>query len=265
MKIIAVDDEKIALEGLMDAIKAAIPEAELYGFRGEQEALEFAKENNCGIAFLDIEMREMGGIGLAKALKSMNPDMNVIFTTGYGEYACDAFELHASGYIMKPVTKEKVEKELADLRYPAKTGENKLLRIQCLGNFDVFDAGGIPVHFPRSKAKELFAYLVHRQGTSCTIKEIAAVLFEDAPYDLKQQSYLQKIISAMMSALKTVGAGDVVIKSYNNLALNIGLVECDYYKLLQDKEEMENVWRGEYMSQYEWAEFVAEYLNRDFK
>lgn len=70
------------------------------------------------------------------------------------------------------------------------------------GNFDVFLPDGTPLRFERSRAKEIFAYLVHRCGSRCSTKEIAAALFEDAPYDKTQQSYLQTLISAMNKSLK---------------------------------------------------------------
>ena len=78
-------------------------------------------------------------------------------------------DLRASGYIMKPVTVEKVKAELEALRYPIVPKKNVLLRVQCFGNFDVFLPSGEHVRFERSRSKEIFAYLVHRQGTSCTI------------------------------------------------------------------------------------------------
>ena len=82
---------------------------------------------------------------------------------------------------MKPVTKEKVQKELQDLRFPIVPKSNALLKVQCFGNFDVFTPNGEHVKFERSRSKEIFAYLVHRNGSSCTTKEIAAALFEDMP------------------------------------------------------------------------------------
>ncbi|MBR6101164.1 MAG: hypothetical protein IKP95_01950 [Ruminococcus sp.] len=69
---------------------------------------------------------------------------------------------------MKPVNKAKVEKELADLRFPIVPKNDALLQIQCFGNFDVFTPSGEHVRFERSKAKEMFAYLFHKQGSSCT-------------------------------------------------------------------------------------------------
>ena len=56
MKIIAVDDERIALEGLLDVISEAAPNAELRGFEYPEDALDFVDEHDCNIAFLDVEM-----------------------------------------------------------------------------------------------------------------------------------------------------------------------------------------------------------------
>ena len=130
--------------------------------------------------------------------------------------------------------------------------------MQCFGNFDVFTPDGTPVHFERSKSKEVFAYLVHRHGSSCTVKEIAAALFEDEPYDLKQQAYLQKILSAMMKSLKKIGAEKVVNKSYNSMSVNVSLIDCDYYRFLELDAGAVNSYQSEYMSQYYWADFMFE-------
>lgn len=165
-------------------------------------------------------------------------------------------QLRASGYIMKPVTKEAVEEELSVLRFPIVPKKNVLLRVQCFGNFDVFTPDGKPLHFDRSKSKELFAYLVHRHGSSCTIKEIAAALFEDEPYDKKQQGYLQQLTSSMMRALKKVGAEGAVNKSYNSISVNVDTLDCDYYRFAELDAGAVNAYANEYMSQYYWADFL---------
>lgn len=159
---------------------------------------------------------------------------------------------------MKPVTKEKVEAELAELRHPITPKSDVLLRVQCFGNFDVFTPDGTPVHFERSRSKEVFAYLVHRHGSSCTIKEIAAALFEDEPYDLKQQAYIQKIISAMMKILKKYGAGDAVFKKYNSLSVDVSKLDCDYYRFAELDAGAVNAYSSEYRSQYYWSDFMLD-------
>lgn len=256
MKILCVDDEPLMLQMLEIAIQEAKPDSEVFAFEDQDELLEEAKKGDCDIAFLDIHMRGITGVELAKELKKVNPKMNIIFVTGFSEYAGEAMKMHASGYIMKPVTKEKVEEELKDLRFPIIPKENALLKVQCFGNFDVFTPDGKPVHFERSKSKEIFAYLVHRHGSSCTIKEIAAALFEDEPYDKKQQNYIQILISAMMKSLKKIGAEKVVHKSYNSLSVDVNTLDCDYYRFAELDAGSVNAYQNEYMSQYYWADFM---------
>ena len=258
MRILCVDDEPLALQMLELSIGKAKPDAEVIGFEEPEDLIEEAKENGCDIAFLDIHMSEMNGVEAAKRLKEINPKMNIIFVTGFSEYTGDAMRLHASGYIMKPVTKDKVAAELADLRFTIVPKDNTLLKVQCFGNFDVFTPDGKPLHFERSKAKEVFAYLVHRHGSSCTKKEIAAILFEDMPYDNKQQIYVQKIIAAMMKELKNVGAEEVINKTYNNISVNVDLIDCDYYRFQELDAGAVNAYQSEYMSQYYWADFLYE-------
>ena len=83
-----------------------------------------------------------------KELKEINSSTNIVFVSGYSEYAVNVFSLNASGYILKPARKIDVENSLENLRIPVKYDEGKL-RIQCFGNFDVF-VGNEKVAFKRA-------------------------------------------------------------------------------------------------------------------
>ena len=256
MRMLCVDDEPLMLKMLEMAIKEARPDADITAHKKQADLLEDARKNGCDIAFLDIHMRGMNGVELAKELKTVNPKMNIIFVTGFSEYAGEAMSMHASGYIMKPVTKEKIEKELADLRFPIVPKKNAKLRVQCFGNFDVFTPDGDHVRFECSKAKEVFAYLVHRRGSSCTTREIFAAIFEDEPYEKKLQNLLQTYIYSMIKSLKKIGAEDAVVRSYNALAVNPEVLDCDYYRFCELDAGAVNAYECEYMSQYYWADFL---------
>ena len=256
MKILCLDDEPLALKMLEQAVREAKPDANVRAFRKQSDLLGEAKTNGCDVALLDIHMRGMNGVELARELKTVNPKMNIIFVTGFSEYAGDAMKLHASGYIMKPVTAEEVKAELAELRYPMQPKSSALLRVQCFGNFDVFTPGGEHVRFERSKSKEVFAYLVSRHGSSCTLKELFAVIFEDEPYEDKLQNLLQTYIYAMIKSLKAVGAESAVVRSYNALAVNPDVLDCDYYRFKELDAGAVNAYECEFMSQYGWAEFL---------
>ena len=256
MRILCLDDELLALKMLKNAISEAKPDADVTAFRKQSDLLEDTKQNGCDVAFLDIHMRGMNGVELAKKLKEINRKMNIIFVTGFSEYKGDAMDMKASGYIMKPVTAEEVKAELEDLRFPIIPKKNAKLRVQCFGNFDVFTPDGAHVRFERSKSKEVFAYLIHKQGSSCTTREIFAAIFEDEPYEKKLQNLLQTYIYAMIKSLKAVGAEDAVVRSYNALAVNPDVLDCDYYRFKELDAGAVNSFQNEYMSQYYWADFL---------
>ena len=262
MRILAVDDEPLALGLLVRSIQEACPAAQISKFQSGHEALQALENAQFDVAFLDIHMRGINGLTLAKQIKDLNPKCNLIFVTGYSEYASDALSLRASGYIHKPVSPEAIAEELRDLRHPVAVLTNTLLRVRCFGNFDVFSSSGELIKFNRTKAKELFAYLVYRRGSSCSTRELAAVLFEDSEYSTKQMLYLQKIISSMMQTLREHHVADVVHKTYNAISLNDEAVDCDYFRFLKMDVPSINAYAGEFMTQYSWAEFVAGYLDR---
>ena len=260
MRIFTADDEPLALEMLTEAVRAAAPHAQIVPFSKPSLLLEYAAKNAGDVAFLDIRMRGINGIELAKRLKELTPTINLVFVTGYDEYTGDAMALHASGYIVKPVTAQAVSAELSDLRHPIAPKATAVLQMKCFGNFEVYDSDGNMVRFERSKAKELLAYLVYRSGSSCTVKEIASALFEDGAYDKRQRDYVQKIITSMLQALKAVHAESAVVKNYNSLAVDVSQVDCDYYRFGELDAAAINAYAGEFMAQYPWAEFVIGYL-----
>ena len=69
MHIIAVDDERLALEVLQDAIEKAVPEARVRGFRDPAEAEAYVRSNGCDVAFLDIKIRGVTGLELANGIR----------------------------------------------------------------------------------------------------------------------------------------------------------------------------------------------------
>ncbi|MGN0637524.1 MAG: response regulator [Huintestinicola sp.] len=255
MRIIAVDDEEMALGILEKAIHEAEPSAEVAVFDKGAAALEFAVDNKCDAAFLDINMGAENGIALAKALKLEDPEINIIFSTGYDEYALEAIGMRASGYIMKPITAEKVRDELDNLRYRIPAATCGRLRIRCFGNFDVF-SGEKPLEFKYSKSKELLAYLVDRNGSMCANNEIISVLWETEEDTNGKQTYFKSIRRDLISVLRNAGFGDVIVQHRGAMGIDKDKVECDYYDWQSGRAEGINAYRGEYMMQYSWSEFT---------
>ncbi|MBE6062627.1 MAG: response regulator [Clostridium butyricum] len=258
MKIIAADDEKIALMTLVEAINEAYPKADVKAFRKSSEVIEYVENNKADVAFLDIDMRGANGIELAKKLKECQPKINIIFVTGYSEYMGEAFSLHASGYVLKPPTREKIEAEIDNLRHPIEE-KSVHVKVQTFGNFEVF-VDGKPLVMKLSKSKELLAYLVDRKGAGVSTAEIASVLWEDKEYTRSLKNQVQTVVHKLFEALEDVQAQDILIKKWNSLSLNVEKVTCDYYEFLKGDINYINLFMGEYMTNYSWAEFTTGYL-----
>ena len=247
MIAIAVDDEKLMLDALVAAIKASPDISKVSQFTGCEEALAFVKENPVDVAFLDINMRGMGGLALAEKICSVRPDCKIVFCTGYEEYAIPAFKLHASGYLMKPVSAKDVQVEIDNIKGIRQ--REKPLTVKCFGNFEVY-AKGEKLTFKRSKTKELFAFLVDRNGAGVTVAEIGVALWENDE-EQKNQNYIHQLFRDLRQTLEAIGMEEIFERNNYLYSVNPEKIDCDYYSYLKNgKPEF----IGEYMSQYSWAE-----------
>lgn len=253
MRVLCVDDEEMLLEELERTVREVMPDADMISFADDAEALEFAQNNAVDIAFLDISMKTVSGIALAEKLQAGNSRTNIIFCTGYSDYALDALDINCSGYIMKPVTREKVKKAVRSLRYPPNAAESgdgsEKIEIRCFGNFDV-SFRGVPVKFKYRKSRELLAYLVDRRGTLCTRREIEAAIFEDE----KHEEYLTKLRRDLINTFESLGVQDAFNIQKGQIGINRAKLHCDYYDYLNGKSGAQKKFLGEYMSQYSFAE-----------
>ena len=255
MIAIAVDDEILMLGALVAAIEASPDIAEVSSFSNCEEALSFVKENYVDVAFLDINMRGMGGLTLAEKIVAERPNCKIVFCTGYEEYAIPAFKIHASGYLMKPISAEDVQSEIDNIKGVRRM--EKPLTVKCFGNFEVY-AKNEKVMFKRLKSKELFAFLVDRNGAGMTAKQICAVLFPDDMDDTKNAAYLRQLVLDLKNTLKSVGAESVLCHETPCYRIDTSLIKCDYVSYLENgKPEF----FGEYMTQYSWAEETCAMLS----
>jgi two-component SAPR family response regulator len=236
------------LGALVAAVEASPDISEVTSFSDCEEALEFVKARRVDVAFLDINMQGMGGLALAEKIIAERPDCKIVFCTGYEEYAIPAFKLHASGYLMKPISAQDVQGEIDNIKGEYK--KERPLTVKCFGNFEVY-AKDEKLSFKRLKSKELLAYLVDRNGAGMTAKQICAVLFPDDTDDTKNAAYLRQLVMDLKNTLRAVGAEQVLCHETPCYRVNVNLIKCDYISYLETgKPEF----RGEYMTQYSWAD-----------
>ena len=257
MMIFAIDDEPKALRVLCRCVEAAAPGAGLRAFDSAFAALDAIRFGGLfpDIVFSDIEMPGLSGLEFAVALKKASPDTRVVFVTAFSQYALDAFQVRAQGYIMKPLTTALVRRELDELPTEPKPAPNRL-RVQCFGYFEVFWRGE-PLRFARRRTKEFLAYLVDRRGAFCAMEDVISALWGDVD-DMKNAKHrVRNYISDLRETLKEIDMEDVLIRRTNNIAIRTELLDCDYYRMLEGDMAAVNAFRGEYMTNYSWAELTA--------
>lgn len=262
MKIICVDDEQLVLGLTISLCRELEQITEVKGFTKAGDALSYLKEHTADIALLDINMPDMDGITLAAKIKERRPDTAILFLTGYAQYAVDAFRLHASGYLLKPVNKERLVEEVEyALSYRRQQKPSVHIAVQTFGEFDIWVDGAL-VTFQRSRAKELLAYLVDRQGSSITRTNAFAVLWEDALYDRPMQKQLDVVVRSLRATLKEYGIDEIFEMQSGAMRICPEKLDCDLYRFLDGDIDAVNAYRGEYMTSYSWASLTEADIDR---
>ncbi len=81
-------------------------------YSAEEFLFHYEEEKDCDILLLDIEMRGINGVELAKRLREENDALQIIFITGYPDFIADGYEVGALHYLLKPVSGEKLNQVL---------------------------------------------------------------------------------------------------------------------------------------------------------
>ncbi len=263
MRAICVEDEVLLLEMTVTMCQELQRFDEVKGFLRAREALTWLEEHPADVALLDINIPDMDGITLAARIKELHPNMAIIFLTGYDQYAADAFALHAAGYILKPIVRDRLAAEVdyaLSLRR-ALAAPSARVKVETFGDFRVF-ADGTEVHFRRSKARELLAYLIDNQGKSVTRAQAIAALWEDREYTRAMQKQMDVVVRSLRSTLREYGISEIFELREGQMRIRPELMDCDMYRFLDGDAEAIRAYRGEYMSAYSWAEMLGGYLTR---
>lgn len=122
MRIIYVDTNIYAQKAMQEQIAKIVPQAELHCFRTPESALAFAKAQGCDVLLTEVEFlsERFGGIKLAKAIREINPQVNIIFVTVCNEceVSRELSELCVSGLLPKPWEPEKLTAVFRNLLRP---------------------------------------------------------------------------------------------------------------------------------------------------
>ncbi|MCB2299138.1 response regulator [Clostridium tagluense] len=229
IRIAAVDDEMHVLERF-ERMVVKIKELELCGlFESGEELLAYLKEYPLDAVFLDIEMPDVNGLQLCEQVLDLNGNIDIIFVTAFNQYAVEAFELQAIDYIMKPFTEERLHKTVRRLLKTKRTAlEPRKPFIQCFGDFEVF-LDGEAIQWKNSKAKEILAFLVHKEGIAVNWEKVSYAVWPE--YDAqKSQTNFHANTYLLRRRLAEAGISQILENIRGNYRVVTDEFDCDFYQ-----------------------------------
>lgn len=130
MKTILIDDERIALNQLAEVL-SKFEHVEIIGmFSNPLGALINIQTLNPDVVFIDINMPNISGLYLAEQITNMFEDIKIVFVSAYDKYAINAFEINALDYLLKPASKDRMDKCISKLlKNKSKTDNNKIINL----------------------------------------------------------------------------------------------------------------------------------------
>lgn len=253
MNVVLIDKDRTYIAAMKKCADEMSAINSLVSFSNGNAALSYIHDNEVSVVLLETEIGTESGIELALKIHKLDDDIKLVFVTEHPQYGLETFQVGAIGYILKPISELVVKKVIDQISQLRSNKLKNRVFIQTFGGFDVFVDGHI-VHFPRKSAKEVLAILVDSRGSSLTTREIAAIMWEDRPFDSNAKESMKKAIQTLKKVLVSHGVSDILIDNVTSRSVDITKFRCDFYQFLAGEIIANRQYRGNYMSCYTWAE-----------
>ena len=261
MNAVCVDGDKLSADNLVSLCRALPPLTGAEGFARGSDALAWLAEHDAALALLETELPDMNGLDLAAEIRKIRPDTAIIFVTGSSGYAVGAFRLRVSGYLLKPVGRERLAEEVNCALSGRRPEPRARVLARTFGPFD-FLVDGKSVPFRQARCRELLAYLVDRHGGGVTRAEAFSVLWEDRVYDRPMQKQFDAVLRSLRRTLEECGAGGILEVRNGCLRVRPEWISCDAWRFFSGDPEAAGAFRGEYMKGYAWGAETESFMNR---
>ncbi|MFJ5564703.1 response regulator [Lysinibacillus xylanilyticus] len=287
IRVIVMDDEPLALVNMEKKLKEFNSIKVIKSFTTAKDLLAEGPSLDFQVAFLDVEMPGMNGLEIARLLKEWNKNIFIVFVTAYRDYAVQAFEIHSIDYLLKPISKARLEttinriQELLHLENkstPLQIRNKPELTIQCFGGFVVLH-NNKAVHWRTLKTKELFAFLFSNLNNHVPRDTIIDSLWVDTEFK-KARVQLHTTVSYLRTTLSALGYSEVIQYANGSYILQLEDFQCDAHDLehilnanmetakidVEKAEALIQSYQGEYMAalDYPWITSKANFMNNKF-
>ncbi|WP_369382115.1 response regulator [Lysinibacillus fusiformis] len=287
MRIVLVDDEYLSLTRLKTLLEESkVAGIEIVGeYTDSLKVIEEIQSLKPSVVFLDIVMSDMDGLALGEKIQELLPDVEIVFTTGFDQYALDAFNLHAVDYLLKPVQIKRLEKTLERLdqiNNKHKQSVTNSTTINLFGGLHVTSPDGQTkiLKWRTSKAKELFAYLLNHRDEIIFRDTVLELFWPESDRD-RASKQLYTAIYTIRQTLKNYDLDGVqisspLLNSGYKLLMEHTIVDVEQwlYSLkslpsleqatVDEHEQVFQMYTGDYLGDcdYLWAESERERLRR---
>ncbi|PJO40640.1 transcriptional regulator [Lysinibacillus xylanilyticus] len=287
IRVIVMDDEPLALVNMERKLKEFNSIEVIKSYTTVKDLLAEGPSLDFQVAFLDVEMPGMNGLEIARLLKEWNKNIFIVFVTAYRDYAVQAFEIHSIDYLLKPISKARLEttinriQELLHLENkstPLQIRNKPKLTIQCFGGFVVLH-NNKAVHWRTLKTKELFAFLFSNLNNHVPRDTIIDSLWVDTEFK-KARVQLHTTVSYLRTTLSALGYSKVIKYANGCYILQLEDYQCDAHDLehilnanmetakidVEKAETLIKSYQGEYMAalDYPWITSKANFMNNRF-
>lgn len=230
-QIYIVTSDKAFFDELSSYIGSEKSDCEVLQLSSDEEAAEAARNGMLQLAIIDTALRKTDCIRLTSMIRDDAPDAGVIFIAKHGGLAAKAYEAHVQGYIIRPVTSERLNEEIDYFfRHFAINKRNSRVEVMTRGSFECF-LDGEPVRFKRRKAKAVLAYLVKKKGKMATNEELIKLLWNDDCKSLSDQqlmsrnSNIRNIRAELERTFSEAGITDILKKNWGEMAVNMDAIK----------------------------------------
>lgn len=275
IRVLLVDDEEDALN-LLEILLGQIGDVKVVGrFVNPIRAIEALNTMPVDAVFLDNQMPGMTGMEAARKMRAIQPQMPIVFTTAYAEYAVEAFEIQSTDYLLKPITMNRLQHAVSRIKQAvsvvqARPDTSLRPSIRCMGGFSI----GLPyadnrlLSWKTNKVKEVCAFLIHHEGTPADTALIIESIWPG--HDVKKaKTYLYTCLSYLRRSLQEHDVPISVDKAGNGFAIRLDGAVADvtaFEGMLDDilsaeepderlYDKINGLYKGEYMEgcDYRWA------------
>ena len=134
MKILIADDHRLIVDDLLDELSRIVPDAMCIGTSDPEQVVPLFDEYGFDVAIMDIDMPGISGIELARQLLAKKPRLNIIYITGFADFALESYKTYASAFLLKPIRGEMLRDALNNLRHPVSKITDDMIEQEMSGN-----------------------------------------------------------------------------------------------------------------------------------